>query len=81
MLALQARKTGFDTQFVACRTPWLEPSAENRPYFVVLASAGIEIQPETRIGIPITSTASVGFNLLEEYVRRLYQLVGIERRK
>jgi hypothetical protein len=68
LLALQARKTGFDAQFVACRPPWLEPPAKDRPYFVVLALTGIEIQPETRVGIPITSTASVGVNLLKEYV-------------
>jgi len=65
---MQSRKTGFDTQFVACQTPWLEPTTKDWPYFVVLAFTGIEIQPETRIGIPITSTVSVGVNLLKEFV-------------
>jgi len=68
LLTLQARKTGFGTLFVARQTPWLEPSTKDWPYIVVLALAGIEIQPETRIGIPIASTASVGFDLLKECV-------------
>jgi hypothetical protein len=68
LLDLQAWKTGFDTQFVACQTPWLEPPTKDWPCCVMLALAGIEIQPETRIGFPITSTASVGVNLLKEYV-------------
>ena len=68
MFALQARKTGFGTQFVACQTSWLKPPAKDWPCFVVFALAGIEIQPETRIGIPITSTASVGINLLKECI-------------
>ena len=38
------------------------------PKFVMLALAGIEIQPETGIGIPIASTASVGVNLLKECI-------------
>ncbi len=66
--ALQARKTDFDTLLIACQTPWLEPSTKDRPHIVVLALAGIEIQPETRTGTPIASTASVGFNLLKECV-------------
>ena len=68
MLTLQAGKTGFDTEVVACLTPWLEPSTKDWPKFVVLALAGIEIQPETGIGIPIASTASVGVNLLKECI-------------
>ena len=68
MLTLQDRKTDFDTLFIACQTPWLEPSTKDWPYIVVLALAGTEIQPETRIGIPIARTPSVGFNLLKEYV-------------
>ena len=68
MLTLQAGKAGFDTEVVACLTPWLEPSTKDWPKFVVLALAGIEIQPETRIGILITNTVSVGINLLKEYI-------------
>jgi len=68
VLTLQAGKTGFDTEVVACLTSWLEPSTKDWPKFVVLALAGIEIQPETGIGIPIASTASVGVNLLEECI-------------
>ena len=68
MLTLQAGKAGFDTEVVACLTPWLEPSTKDWPKFVVLALAGIEIQPETGIGIPIASTASVGVNLLNECI-------------
>ena len=78
MLALQAGKTGFDTEVFACLTPRLEPSTKDRPGFVVLALARIEIQPETGIGIPVTDTAGVGVNLLKECIRRLYQLVGIK---
>ena len=81
MLTLQARKTGFDTLPFAGRTPWLEPSAEDRPDVVVLALAGIEIQPETRMGVSIASAAGVGFDLLKERVRRPRQFVGIEGRK
>ena len=81
LLTLQARKTNFDTLFVACQTPWLEPTTKDGPYLVVLALAPSEIQPETRIGIPIASAASVGFNLFNECVRRLHYLVGIEGRK
>ena len=65
---LQARKADFDTLFVACQTPWLEPSTKDWPYIVVLALAGIEFQPETRIGIPIANTPSIGVNLLKECV-------------
>jgi len=65
---MQSRKTGFDTEVIACQTPWLEPTTKDWPYFVVLALTGIEIQPETRIGIPITSTVSVGVNLLKKFV-------------
>ena len=68
LIPLQAGKTGFDTEVVACLTPWLEPSTKDWPKFVVLALAGIEIQPETGIGIPIASTASVGVNLLKECI-------------
>ena len=68
LLVLQAWKTGFNAQFVACQTVWLEPPAKNWPYFVMLAPAGIEIQPETWIGIPITGTASIGVNLFNECV-------------
>ena len=68
MLTLQAGKTDFDTEVVACLTPWFEPSTKDWPKFVVLALAGIEIQPETGIGIPIASTASVGVNLLKESI-------------
>ena len=78
---LQSGKTGFDAEVVACLTPRLEPSTKDRPGFVVLALARIEIQPETRIGIPVAGTAGVGVNLLKECIRRLYQLVGIEGRK
>ncbi len=72
------RKAGFDAEVVACRTPWFEPSTEDRPKSVVLALAGIEIQPKARIGISIASTVSVDVNLLKECIRCLYQLVGIE---
>ena len=81
MLALQARKADFHAQSIASQTPRLEPPTKDGPYFVMLALAGTEIQPETRIAIPITGTASVGVNLLKEYVRRLLQLVGIKGRK
>lgn len=68
LILLQAGKTGFDTEIVACLTPWLEPSTKNWPKFVVPALSGIQIQPETGIGIPITGTASVGVNLLKECI-------------
>ena len=68
LIPLQAGKTGFDTEVVACLTPWLEPSAKDWPRFVMLALAGIEIQPETGIRLPIASTASVGVNLLKECI-------------
>jgi hypothetical protein len=48
---------------------------------VVLALAGIEIQPEARIGLSIAPAASIGFDLLKECVRRFFHLVGIEGRK
>jgi hypothetical protein len=64
----QAGETGFDTEVIACLTPRLEPSTKDRPKFVVLALAGIEIQPETGIGIPIAGTVRVGVNLLKECI-------------
>jgi len=63
VLTLQTRKTGFDTKVVASQTPWLEPSTKDRPKFVVLAFSGIEIQPETGIGIPMAGTVGIGVNL------------------
>jgi hypothetical protein len=68
LFPLQTGKTGFDTEVIACLTPRLEPSTKDWPKFVLLALAGIEIQPETGIGIPIASTASVGVNLLKECI-------------
>jgi len=37
LIPLQAGKTGFDTEVVACLTPWLEPSTKDWPKFVMLA--------------------------------------------
>jgi len=68
LFPLHTGKTGFNAEVIACLTPRLEPSTKDWPKFVLLAFAGIEIQPKTGIGIPIASTASVGVDLLKECI-------------
>jgi hypothetical protein len=81
MHLLQFRKTGFGTQFVAGKPPRLEPPAQDGSHIVVPALSGIEIQPQTRVGFPVSFAARVFVDLLKECLRRPHELVGIEGRQ
>ena len=81
MCRRQVREPGFEAKVVAGPASRLEPPAEDRTYSMVPALAGSEIQPETGVRIPVTAAMSVSVNLFQEIVRRLYQLIGVKRRK
>jgi hypothetical protein len=47
----------------------------------MFAFSGIEVQPETRVRIPIAGTVSIIVDLRHEFIGCPHQFVGIERRK